>query len=263
MPLGVIRNGAEVQITATPEDLAQVAAQHFLRLAGRAIATQGCFRVVLAGGETPRRLYCLLAKQGTRERIAWEQVHVFWSDERSLPPSSEESNFHMARVTLLDHVPIPSSNVHRIRGEAEAVCAAAEYEQLLRAQLGTPTGPPSTAPLHRFDLVLLGMGNDGHTASLFPGSVLLREQQSWVVAPRAEIAAVQRITLTPVILNAAAEIVFLVSGSSKARMLQQVLEDPIQLHPLPAQAICPRDGRLTWLLDAAAAKHLAKPNTGS
>jgi 6-phosphogluconolactonase len=166
-----------------------------------------------------------------------------------VPPDHVESNYRMARETLLDRVPVPAANVHRIHGEDDPATAAGVYESTLRALLRTPAGA-------RVDLVLLGLGEDGHTASLFPGSAAVHEQTRWVMAARAAATSMWRITLTPAVINAAAEILFLVSGGAKAGILRRVLEGPRRPQELPAQAIAPSNGQVRWCVDAAAAAEL-------
>jgi 6-phosphogluconolactonase len=159
----------------------------------------------------------------------------------------------MVRESLLDHLELPAGNVHRVRGEDDPAEAAASYERVLRETLATPEGPPLRTPGHRFDLVLLGLGEDGHTASLFPGSAALREQVRWVVAERAGAAPAARVTLTLPVLDAAAEVAYLVSGERKAATLARVTAAPSAHDLLPAQMVAPRDGRVRWLVDSAAA----------
>jgi 6-phosphogluconolactonase len=232
------------------------AAQHFATDAAAATRRSGRFAVALSGGSTPRHLYELLASPAHAGRVDWPRVHVFWGDERCVPPDDSASNYRMARAALLDHVPVLDANVHRIRGEDAPTEAAAAYERELRAAFATPVGPPSRATGCRFDLVLLGMGDDGHTASLFPGLSAVRERERWVVAEHVGEVSAWRVSLAPPVLNAAAHVVFLVSGAGKAAMLRQVLEGPSHPDALPAQAIAPIDGTLDWLVDTAAAAQL-------
>jgi 6-phosphogluconolactonase len=189
-------------------------------------------------------------------QVDWSRVHILWGDERCVPPDHAESNYRMARETLLDRVPIPSAHVHRIHGEDDPEAAATRYEATLRAVLRTPAGRPGTGSGARVDLVLLGLGVDGHTASLFPGSAAAREHTRWAMAEYSTAASMWRVTLTPAVLNAAAEILFLVSGSAKAGILNRVLEGPRRPGELPAQAIEPFNGRLRWFVDAEAAASL-------
>jgi 6-phosphogluconolactonase len=238
--------------------LADAAAGHFIAAAGDAIQARGEFVVALSGGLTPRRAYERLAAEPLASRVMWSRVQVVWGDERCVPPGQVESNYRMARETLLDRVPVPAANVHRIRGEDDPAAAAALYEATMRALLKTPAGPPRAAPGARIDLVLLGLGEDGHTASLFPGSAATHEQTRWVMAQYAAAASAWRVTLTPAVINAAAEVLFLVSGGTKAGVVRQVLEGPHRPQELPAQAIVPSNGRVRWCVDAAAAAELVK-----
>lgn len=243
-------------VLPTVEALAEDAAQRFARAAGDAVHTRGEFVVAFSGGNTPRSLYARLAAPPYASAVPWSEVVVCWGDERCVPPDDAVSNYRMARETLLDHVPIPATQVHRIRGEDDPVAAARAYEQTLRSALRTPQGPPREAPGARIDLVLLGLGDDGHTASLFPGAPVATNGDSWVAAHYVAAVSQWRVTLTPVIINAAAEVLFLVSGASKAAIVRRVLEGPLRPHELPAQLIAPADGRVLWLLDAAAARDL-------
>ena len=227
-------------------DLARAAAEHFVTLATAAIAARGQFVVALSGGSTPRATYTLLASDELAARVDWPRVRVLWGDERCVPPDHPESNYRMAREVLLDKIPIPAENVHHIRGELPPDQAAMAYQAELEAVLGTGG---------RFDLILLGMGEDGHAASLFPGTAALHEQTRWVVAHYVDKLSAWRVTLTPVAINAAAHVTFLVSGAGKAERLREVLDGPHQPDVLPAQIIRPTDGRLLWLADAAAAVH--------
>jgi len=235
-------------VLPTAEALAEAAAQRFARAASDAVESHGAFVVALSGGATPRGLYARLAAPPYASTVPWARVQVLWGDERCVAPDQAASNYRMAREALLDHVPIHAEKVHRMHGEDVPAVAAQAYERTLRTVLRTPNGPPREAPGARIDLVLLGLGDDGHTASLFP--------EAWVVA-RFEAARSQwRVTLTPVLINAAAEILFLVSGEGKAAIVHRVLEGPRRPQELPAQLIAPADGRVLWLLDAAAARGL-------
>lgn len=204
-------------VLPTAEALAEDAAQRFARAATDAVHSRGEFVVALSGGNTPRSLYARLAAPPYASAVPWSEVAVLWGDERCVPPDEAASNYRMAREALLDHVPIPAAHVHRIRGEDDPVAAARAYEETLRSVLRTPQGPPRDAPGARVDLVLLGLGNDGHTASLFPGGPALTNGEPWVAAHYVAAVSQWRVTLTPVIINAAAEVLFLVSGGRRPR----------------------------------------------
>ena len=245
---------ATVEVSRDPATLARAVAEHVTAHTVISIAVRGRCVVALAGGSTPRAAYATLASGEFRHRIDWPRVHVLWGDERCVPPDDPRSNYLMAREALLDRVPLPPGHIHRIRGEAEPGAAAASYELLLRELLGSagPDALPAAGP----DLILLGLGDDGHTASLFPGRATVHERVRWVAADFIEAVGTWRVTLTPVIINAAREVSFVVSGTAKAERLHEVLEGPYMPERLPAQAIRPTDGHLTWLVDEAAAAGL-------
>ena len=247
-----------IDVLPTGDALTEAAAQRFVSAADGAIRASGRFVVALSGGSTPRSLYGRLSTEPHASRVEWPRVHLFWGDERCVPPDDPGSNYRMAREVLLDHLPVPEANVHRIRGEDDPVAAAAAYERELRETFTTPTGPPRSIPGARFDLVLLGMGDNGHTASLFPGLAAVRETARWVMAEYIDAVSMWRVTLSPVVINAAAQVVFLVSGGAKAGMLRRVIEGPDQPDVLPAQAIAPSESRPLWLVDAAAAADLQR-----
>ena len=249
-----MRHGIEV--VPDKRALMEAGAATFAAAARTAIAAQGRFVTALSGGSTPRALFELLATERVAASIDWGRIHVCWGDERAVPPAADASNYRMAREALLDHVPIPASQVHRIRGEDPPMVAAAAYEQTLRTLFATPAGPPRPVAGARFDLVLLGMGDNGHTASLFPGLQAVRETERWVMAEPVAEVGMWRITLTPVVLNDAAEVLFLVSGGDKASMLHRVLDGPVRPDTYPAQIVAPHHGRLRWLVDADAAAAL-------
>ena len=249
-----------LSVSASPEALFESAADRCVSAAADAIRTTGAFKLALAGGSTPRGLYARLASERHAARIEWPRVHVFWGDERCVAPQDPESNQRMAREALLDHVPLPAAQVHAIRGDAEPHAEANRYERVLREAFATPSGPPRCEPGARFDLVLLGLGEDGHTASLFPGRPGVREVRRWALAAEPpEPTRSWRVTLTPPVINAAAEVIFLVSGRAKAAILRRVLRGPREPERLPAQAIAPRAGELRWLVDADAASALNAP----
>lgn len=234
-------------VLPTPEALAEDAARRFAKAASDAVQSHGEFVVSLSGGATPRGLYERLAAPPHDSAVPWSLVQIFWSDERCVPPDDVASNYRTACRTLLAHVPIRAENVHRIRGEDVPALAAEAYERTLRTELRTPGG--------RIDLILLGLGEDGHTASLFPGADV-PDGDRWVVARLDATRSQWRVTLTPILINAAAEILFLVSGEAKAAIVHRVLEGPRRPRELPAQLIAPSSGRMLWLLDAAAARDL-------
>jgi 6-phosphogluconolactonase len=243
----------DTRVLPDRDALFRAAAQAFADAAQEAAGARGVFRVALSGGQTPRGAYALLA--GDRElgaAVPWDRTHVFWGDERHVPPDHPDSNYRMAYETLLSRVPVPTANVHRIRAETpEAKDAAEDYEQTLRKQFRL-----YEAELPRFDLVLLGLGSDGHTASLFPDTSALLETKRLAVANWVEKLQADRITLTPPVFNNAACVTFLVSGEDKAPALQAVLEGPREPQRLPAQLIRPASGRLVFLVDTAAASRL-------
>ena len=234
----------ELVILPDPEAVIQAAAKRILALSSAALRTQDRYSVALSGGSTPRRLYETLAAPPFSEQIPWERVHVFWGDERCVPPDDPGSNYRMARESLLDHVPLSADNIHRVRGELEPEAAARAYVRELRDFFD--------APWPTFDLVLLGMGDDGHTASLFPGSRALGETTRPVVGVTADHQdrPARRVTLTPPAINAARQVIFLVTGAGKAETLRAVLEGPYQPLALPAQIVRPTDGQLLWLVDS-------------
>lgn len=240
----------EIQVFANAEELAQAAAAEFIQRASAAIQARRIFTVALAGGSTPKSVYTLLATK--REQVLWDQVHFFWGDERHVPPEHPDSNYRMVYERLLLQVPVPPENVHRIKTEnSDAGQVAVEYEQELR-QFFQLTGNK----LPRFDLVLLGMGADGHTASLFPGTSIIHEQKRLVAAPWVEKFNTYRITLTPKVLNNAACVIFFVTGSEKAQTLHAVLEGDYQPDRFPAQTIRPTQGTVLWMVDRVAARLL-------
>jgi 6-phosphogluconolactonase len=238
----------EIIIVPDAPALARQAAQRFTDLAGQAIELRGRFTAALSGGSTPGALYRLLAAEPYRSQISWEHVHLFWADERCVPPRDPGSNYHLAYENLIARTPIRPENVHRVRGELEPQLAAQAYDRELRDFF---CGPPP-----HFDLVLLGLGSDGHTASLFPSAEALEETERLAVAVTAfyDDRPARRVTLTLPALNAARHVLFLVGGSDKAEIVHTVL-DGATAH-LPAQRVRPLAGRLTWLLDAAAARNV-------
>jgi len=243
-----------VRVAAAPDALFRMAADELARIATGAASERGVCYIALSGGSTPRALYALLATPLYRDSIPWTRTHFFWSDERQVPPDSSQSNYGMAREVLLRHVPVPASNVHRICGElSDASSAAAQYEDALRQTL-----KPVAGQLPRFDAILLGMGEDGHTASLFPGSAAIGEASQWVVAPFVEKFRAYRVTFTLPLINEAANVLFLVTGKAKATILERVLNGNESAQVLPCRGVHPREGRLIWFVDRAAASRLPK-----
>ncbi len=241
----------KVTILDGAEEVARAAARRFVELAQRAGGERGRFAVALSGGSTPRRAYELLAGNDYRGRIDWPRVHIFFGDERMVPPDDSESNYRMANEALLSRVPIPPQNIHRINGLGDAVANARLYEDELRAFFNDDRWP-------RFDLALLGMGDDGHTASLFPGTPALDEQADWVAANWVEKLKAYRVSLTAPAINNAAHVLFLVTGANKAEALGEVLKGEPDPRRLPSQLIRPLDGMLEWLIDKAAATRLSE-----
>ncbi len=244
---------AELKVFDDSEELVRAAAEEIASQAEAAITARGRFTIALSGGSTPRPIYRLLAEEPYRSRIAWDRVHVFWGDERHVPPDHEDSNFGMAHDELLSKVPLPGGNIHRVRAEkADAERAAHEYEWTLRSAFNLDEGQ-----VPRFDLVLLGLGPDGHTASLFPGSDAVRERTRLVVAPWVKSSF--RITMTLPVLNRAACALFVVSGEEKAEALRSVLEGDLQPDRFPAQAVrLDEGGHLLFFADRAAARLLRR-----
>jgi 6-phosphogluconolactonase len=244
----------EIEVFNDAEELAHAAAVRFQTLAKSSVARQGRFSVALAGGNTPRRVYELLATDEFKQQISWPNVHVFFGDERPVPHDHPASNYRMAFEALLSKVPIPVTNVHPMNGVGDLRANARDYESELRSFFDGASWP-------RFDLVLLGMGDDGHTASLFPDSRALNENHNWVVANWIESLSEFRVTLTAPAINAAANVIFLVAGEKKAERLYEVLRGPSQPANLPAQLISPNEGFLCWMVDAAAATRLQVPSS--
>jgi 6-phosphogluconolactonase len=231
----------------TPEQVAQAAAARFVDYSIASIREHGSFAVALAGGSTPRRAYELLDENEFKSRVDWSRVHLFFGDERMVPPDSLESNYRMVNEALTSRVPIPAANVHRIIGETTPAASAVSYEAELKSFFGKLEWP-------RFDLILLGMGADGHTASLFPASLALKEEARWVVSTRQPQTNQDRISLTLPVLNHTARVTFMVTGEEKAATLARVLrEDAADEAELPAKKISPVNGALEWLVDRAAA----------
>ena len=236
-----------MRVLSSPEDLARAAAEHFVARSREAVEQRGSFAVALSGGSTPKLLFELLADPNElfRDQIPWSNIHFFWSDERHVPPDHPDSNYRMANDAMLSRVPVAEKNVHRVPSEnLNATEAANQYEQTLIET--------THQSLPQLDLILLGLGPDGHTASLFPGTDVLHETKRLVAAPWVEKFQSYRITMTLPLLNNGASVVFLVSGAEKAKIVKEVLEGP---EKYPAQAVKPTHGELLWMLDKAAWSH--------
>ena len=252
----MILAGDTVRVAADSEALARDAATVFTTAAVDAVRDRGLFTVVLAGGSTPRGLYSLLAGDpGFQSKIPWTRIQFFWGDERPVPPDHPESNYRLAHETMLSRVGVPAEHIHRIRAE-DTASAADAYEETLKEFAG-----PGGRSWPSFDLVLLGMGADGHTASLFPGTDALRKTTRLVVANWVEKLGSYRITLTVTALCSTAHAVFLVSGADKAATLRAVLQSEAPTETLPASLIRPIGGHLTWLVDQDASRLLQPPRS--
>lgn len=246
------KNGARIEVWRDAAQLSARAAELFADIALRSIEERGRFSVALSGGSTPKALYRLLAdsaRQNTLARV-WPLTHVFWVDERAVPPLDPQSNYRMAREALLMHVPVPEEQIHRMRGEDEPARAAADYALVLESEFG--------APVPVFDLILLGMGEDAHTASIFPHSPLLKDSSSdqTVAAIYVEKLSAWRLTLTLHVLNHARNIIFLVSGVEKAEPLRKVFASADRDEELPARRVRPIESMPVWLVDEEAARLL-------
>jgi len=252
---------AQIRIYRDAQELALKAARRFARLADQYVLGCGRFTVALSGGSTPRALFSLLAAEPFLETVPWSSIYFFWGDERCVPPDDPESNYRMTNETLLSKAPVPRANIFRIPAEKDPHTAAEEYSMTLRQFFITGPGAvrSATAPLAslpRFDLVMLGMGPDGHTASLFPGTEGLQVSDRIAVANYVEKFKAYRITLTAATINNARNVTFLVAGEDKAATLKEVIEGASQPERYPSQLIRPSNGALLWLVDEAAARLL-------
>jgi len=237
-----------VKVFPSTTALADFAAESFVQLAGESIRRCGLFTVALSGGSTPKLLYKELAVSERQRSLAWENIHLFWGDERCVPPDHLDSNYRMARKTLLNEISIPEGNIHRVPAELDARLAAFQYEEDLRGFF--------EGEWPRFDLVLLGMGDDGHTASLFPDSAGLNEEERWFIANYAPKKQFWRLTLSKNAINAARNILVLVQGTQKADMIANVLTKGEGEYVKPIMLITPWDGRMVWALDVEATSKL-------
>jgi 6-phosphogluconolactonase len=244
-------------VEADPAALARRAAQYFVEMAQEAVAAQGCVRIALSGGSTPKAAFELLADpdQPWRNRMPWQDLEVYWVDERCVPPDDAESNYRMTREALLDHVPMRPEQIHRIEGELEPAAAAARYESELRNCFRL-----ENAEMPRFDLVALGMGDDGHTASIFPHTAAVHEMSRLAAANYLPQKDAWRVTLTWPVINHARSVFFLIAGAEKAAVLREVLAGPNDPESLPIQLIWPASGILSLILDKDAAALLPATN---
>ena len=242
----------DVRVFQDSKSLAAAAAEAFINLAEQSILDQGRFSVALSGGSTPNLLYQILANPDNQKRLDWDQIYLFFGDERNVPPDHVDSNFRMVKEVLLEKIDIPKKNIHCVQTELDIQQAAQSYEMSIR-QFFAGDWP-------RFDLVLLGMGADGHTASLFPNSLGLEEENRWFIANFVPEPGLWRLTLTKCAINNAKNIILLVSGASKAAMVKEVLCGSEATSLKPIQMISPRDGQMTWMLDRDAAVYLNDDN---
>jgi 6-phosphogluconolactonase len=248
-------SSVEIRRLSTPQELFAVAAEEVVRASKQAVVERGMFTLALSGGSTPRSLYTLLATNA-RSSLLWNRAFFFWSDERHVAPTDPDSNYRMAYEAMLVKVPVPTANVFRVPAEnPDAAAAADSYEQTLRKFFAAEPGQ-----VPHFDLILLGMGPDGHTASLFPETEGVREKSRLVIANWVEKLKASRITFTRPLLNAAREVAFLASGADKAPALKEVLEGDVPGERYPAKLVRPSDGKLIWFVDRAAASELSNPS---
>ncbi len=239
-----------IKILPDEETLIRQSADEVTGLINQTLAEKDICTFVLSGGSTPKALYSKLASAPYRKTVRWEKVHLFWGDERCVPPDHQDSNYRMVKESLLDHIDLPPENIHRISGEKPPDVAAQEYEQEVRKYVSGACGIP------RFDITLSGIGDDGHTASLFPGTPVLKEQKKLVASVYVPGLKSWRITLTFPVINNSKVILFLVKGSSKARIMSQVLNGNSSGNRYPVQKINPTDGKKIWFLDKKAAAML-------
>jgi 6-phosphogluconolactonase len=240
---------ADIQVYSDPESLAEATARHILAVCSAAIQARGFASLVLSGGSTPRAIYSLLSQDEYAIRMDWQNLHIFWGDERQVPSEDADSNYRMAWEAMLSKVPIPAGNIHRIQGELEAQLAAQKYEHEIEDFFHEERQRVRQA---EFDLLLLGLGEDGHVASLFPGSPALQEKTRRVVPVEHNgppLPAVPRISLTLPAINSAAKVTFIVSGAGKAQIVRRVFDEEASAECLPAQMVQPVKGHVSWLLE--------------
>ena len=244
------------RVSPTADELAASAAEFFASVAVAAVEARGVARVAVSGGTTPKRMFALLADRSKPyfAQVPWDRLQLFWVDERCVPPTDADSNYRMTNEAMLEHVPLPAAQIHRIEGELDPEAAAARYEAAIRAAFRL-----EGAQIPAFDLVLLGLGEDGHTASLFPHTAALIEMVRIVVANPVPQKETWRITLTWPVINRGREVAFLIEGAAKAQAVQDVFRGAYDPEAKPAQLVRPASGRLTLLLDADAAEKLPEP----
>ena len=238
--------------------VAKKAAEHFAATVKQAVAARGMARVAISGGSTPKRMFAVLSEEPFLSDLPWDKLHLYWVDERCVPPSDPESNYGVTKELLLDKVPLPASQVYRMEGELDPQEASSRYEALIRN-----TFKLEGAETPVFDLVQLGMGDDGHTASLFPHTEGIDELGRIAFANHVPQKNTWRITLSWPVIIAAREVVFLIEGAAKTEVLARVLTGPKDLETLPSQLIRPANGKLLFLLDTAAAAKLPSPHGGT
>lgn len=238
---------SEIVKLANADAVIQEAARRWIAIANQSVAERGRFTIALSGGNTPAPLYRLMTSDEYRGQVAWDKTHVFWSDERRVPASHPDSNFRMARETLLDYVPIPSDQIYRMPTEGLTRIDADHYERVLRKVFDL-----KAREWPRFDLMLLGMGKDGHVASIFPGTRAVSDLSAMVLVYEVPQLRSERMTLTLPVLNNARNVILLVTGGEKAEMLAEVLGPKQQPSTRPAEAVKPVDGSLVWLVDQEA-----------
>lgn len=248
------------RVSSTPSAVAHAAAQLFTSAAFAATQARGVARIAISGGTTPKAMFQLLADpaQSYLQQVPWDKLALYWVDERCVPPDHPESNFRMTREAMLSKVPLPSEQIFRMEGELEPAVAAARYESTIRNSFRLEGAETPT-----FDLILLGMGDDGHTASLFPHTAALEDITDIAVANHVPQKDTWRITLTSPVINQGREVAFLIEGAAKAQIVHQVFQGPWQPETLPSQLIRPASGSLTLLLDSAAASNLPEPDKGT
>jgi 6-phosphogluconolactonase len=238
----------QLHIYKDPGELSEAVAAWMAHYIEGVLKNRKRFTLALSGGSTPKKLHAVLASSPYREKIAWEKVHIFWGDERAVPFTDDRNNAKMAFDTLLNFVPVPKSQVHVMRTDIEPENSAREYDSILHDYFDNSATS--------FDLVLLGMGDDGHTLSLFPGEDIIHEETAWCKAFFLKAQDMYRITLTAPIVNKSAAVAFLTTGSSKSATLKQVLEGDFKVDSYPSQIIRPEAGELHWFVDEAAAADL-------